>query len=193
LILSDIARISVGHSFRGKLPERKGSTTYAVQLKDVSQAGVNWQSCIETEITGKAAPKFLEPNDILFIARGNNNFAVLVDEVATQQKTVASPHFYLIKVDTKKVEPEFLTWILNQQHSQRYFQRESEGSLAKSIRRNVLEKTVIVLPSIEKQQQIVRLVTTISKEQDTLQKLIDNGNQAMTAIANQLFNEYSKG
>ena len=191
--LSDIATISAGHSFRGKLPELIGSGIYAVQLKDVSQAGVNWKSCIETEITGKATPKFLEPNDILFIARGNKNFAVLVDKTATQQKTVASPHFYLIKVDTKKVEPEFLAWLLNQQHSQRYFQRESEGSLAKSIRRNVLENTTITLPSLEKQQQVVRLVTTISKEQDTLQQLIDNGKQTMTAIANQLLNEHSKG
>lgn len=193
LLLKNISHITAGHSFRGKISEQKDSGIYAVQLKNVSPKGIDWQACLESEITGKAPPKLLELDDILFVARGSNNYAALVDQQAKHLQAVASPHFYIIKTNTNLIVPQFLAWLLNQKPIQQYFQREAEGTLTKSIRRSVLENTPITIPSLEKQQQIIRLVTTISKEQNTLQQLIDNGNQTMAAIATQLINEHSQG
>ncbi len=143
---------------------------------------------------GKAAPTFLKPDDILFIARGRHNYALLVDDQARNLQAVAAPHFYIIKANTKLILPEFLVWLLNQSQLQQYFQREAEGTSAKSIRRNVLINSPIALPSLEKQHKISQLVSTLKQEQEILQGLIKNRNKMMKGIASQLFNgQYKQG
>lgn len=186
--LKNIAHISAGHSFRGKIPENDGSGIRVVQLKNVSPNMINWQECIETNLTGKATPKFLETGDILFAARGRHYYAVHVINENNPFKSVAAPHFYIIKANPSIVMPEFLTWQLNQSPMQRYFKR-AEGTLTKSIPRNLLENTPITLPPLDEQQKIAQLAATILQEQHTLQKLIDNSAQLMNAIAIQLLNK----
>lgn len=186
MLLKDVSHISAGHSFRGKVPELIGSGIHAVQLKNASPKGIDWHTCFETTITGKASPKFLEPDDILFVARGGHNYAVLIDQHINSIQAVAAPHFYVIKVNASIILPQFLAWLLNQQPIQQYYQREAEGTLAKSIRRSVLEHTPITLPSMDKQHKIAQLVTTLRQEQYIHQQLIDNGTKLMNAIASQL-------
>jgi len=170
------------------MPELKGSGIHVVQLKNTSATTVNWQSCIEIEITGTASPKFLKSGDILFVARGNNNYAVLVDSSINTSKMVAAPHFYIIRTNTDKVLPQFLVCLLNQKPIQQCFKREAEGTLAKSIRRSVLENVEVILPSLDEQHKVAQLTSTIQRQQDTYQQLIDNGNQIMSTIAYQLHN-----
>jgi restriction endonuclease S subunit len=187
LKLFEISNIVVGHPFRGKIPEEKGSGVCAVQMKDVSiLTGINWSTCIETEITGKRESDWLMPGDVLFVARGSHNYAVLVDETAEESKAVAAPHFYILRCRAQTVLPQYLVWFLNQGPSQRYFQREAEGSLTKSIRRTVLEHVTIAVPSLERQQSIIRLAEVLKKEQQLIDQLKRNGEIMMNAIATDL-------
>lgn len=186
--LSNISEILVGYPFRGVLKEVPKTNIYVVQLKDSSKEdGINWSTCLETELTGKRKPDWLKTNDILFSTRGRNNHAVLVGEIPEGIKVVASPHFFIIKCNNKKLLPEYLTWLLNQPPCQRHFKREAEGSSTKIIKRTVLENTPITIPSPTKQKSIVNLVNTLKKEQQILKQLIDNGETMMNAIASDLF------
>ena len=105
---------------------------------------------------------------------------------------VAAPHFYIIKTNTNKFLPHFLVWLLNQKPIQRCFKREAEGTQAKSIRRSVLENIEIALPSLDEQHKVAQLASTVQRQQNTCQQLIDNSNQIMTAIAYQLHNRKEK-
>ncbi len=185
--LFSLANIASGHPFRGKIPEHKGSGVHAVQMKDVSALdGISWNSCVETEITGKREPDWLIQGDVLFVARGSHNYAVLVDETEPAVKAVAAPQFYRIRCKRQEVLPEYLVWFLNQEPCQRYFQREAEGSVTKSIRRSVLEDTFVAVPSLERQHSIIRLASTLHKEQQLIKQLIHNGETMMNSIANDL-------
>lgn len=156
-------------------------------MKDVSVPdGINWSSCIETEITGKREPDWLLPGDILFAARGSRNYAVLVDRAAEKLRAVAAPHFYILRCTTHRVLPHYLVWFLNQRPCQRHFQREAEGSLTKSIRRSVLEGTSVAVPNLERQHSIIRLAETIKQEQQVVDRLIRNGEKLMNIIATDL-------
>jgi len=151
VVLEEVAVISAGHPFRGKIPEKRGGV-HVVQMRDMSpREGIMWPQCIETELTGKKPPDRLAPGDILFAARGSNNYAALVDDHALSIKAVAAPHFFVIRPQRETLLPEYLTWFLNQAPCQRYFEREAEGTAAKSIRRSALEATPIAVPSLEKQ------------------------------------------
>jgi len=185
LRLTDLATISAGHPFRGKIPEKSGSGISAVQMKDVStEQGVCWDSVIETEISGKKLPDWLMNGDILFAARGSRNYAILVDQIVGQ--VVSAPHFYILRVNEQSLLPEFLVWQLNQKSLQNYFERAAQGSFTKSIKRSILECTEITVPPLENQKQIVGLHTTLLQEKKLYAELARNADKLMNSIAREL-------
>jgi hypothetical protein len=185
--LKQVAHIAVGYPFRGAIPEVAGTFVFAVQMKDISvENGVNWSTCVETEAQGKREPDWLRPCDILFAPRGSKNYSVLVSESIAERKVVAAPHLYVVTPKKPTLLPEYLAWYLNQEPCLRYFQRESEGSLTKSIRRAALEEAPIIVPSLEKQKSIIALAANLHKEQQILSQLIANGQLTMNALVAQL-------
>jgi hypothetical protein len=192
LKLKQVANISAGYPFRGKINESPGSGVFAVQMKDVSPVtGVNWASCIEAILEGKRNPDFLNHRDILFASRGSHNYAAIVEGQPNKDGAlaVASPHFYQIRCNHNGVLPEYLVWFLNQKPCQRYFEQNAEGTLTKSIRRNLLEEVPIAVPSLEKQRMIIALSETLAEERKLVERLIDNGETLMSSIANDLLIE----
>ncbi len=185
LKLANVVTLSSGHPFRGKIPEKPGSGIYAIQMKDVSpEGGVCWSSVIETELIGKKQPDWLAPGDILFVARGSFNYAVLIEEMDKQ--VICSPHFYILRVTDPSLLPAFLAWQLNQRPLQKYFDSAAEGSVTKSIRRSILEQTEITLPPIGTQNKILELHKTILQEKKLYVELISNADKLMHALASDL-------
>lgn len=183
--LAKVATILSGHPFRGKIPEKIGGGTRVVQMKDTSiESGVSWSGVVETELAGKKQPVWLMQGDILFAARGSNNYAVLISE--SEPRAVAAPQFYILRIKSNSLLPEFLAWQLNQKPLQNYFERSAEGSRTKSVKRSVLADTCITLPPLEKQQQILALHKTILHEKSLYSELIKNGERLMNSIASQL-------
>lgn len=186
--LKDIATISAGHPFRGKIEEVLGSSVVVVQMKDVTAAGeIEWSRCVHTTITTKREPQWLMPSDVLIAARGNHFYSVLIDEsLPPTLKVLASPYFYLIRLKNQVILPQFLAWQLNQAHCQRYFEKITEGSLTKSIRRSVLENTPITIPNLATQQATLGLVETLKKEREIIDQLKRRGEQINALLANDL-------
>jgi len=190
LKLHQIATISAGYPFRGKIPEHPEGNLTVVQMKDTSSVfGVDWMNCVCSEATGKKAPYWLQTGDILVAARGNQNYAVLVDTRHALMPAVAAPHFYVVRPQPDALIPEFLAWQLNQLPCQRYFELHAEGTLTKSIRRTVLEEAPIAVPPLTRQRGIIAMAHTLREEQRLLEKFIENGERMMNAIAADLFNK----
>ena len=95
------------------------------------QKGVDWSACLRSEPTSKKEPDWLQTGDILVAARGSTNYAVLVDTGLASLPAVAAPHFYVVRLHSEALSPEFLAWQLNQSPCQRYFELHAEGSAAK--------------------------------------------------------------
>lgn len=183
--LTELATISAGHPFRGKIPEKTGSGIRAVQMKDISiEQGVCWDTVVKTELAGKKQPDWLMNGDILFAARGSRNYAVLMNQVIGQ--VVSAPHFYILRMNEQSLLPEFLVWQLNQKPLQNYFDRAAQGSFTKSIKRAILEGAEITVPSLEKQKQILGLHNTVIQEKNLYAQLSINADKFMNSIANEL-------
>ncbi|WP_203571429.1 MULTISPECIES: hypothetical protein [Deefgea] len=186
--LKDLAIISAGHPFRGKIPESLGSGIVAVQMKDASAlGGVAWADCIETEPTGRR-DDCLQVGDILVAARGSRNYAVLIDDslTATGKQAIAAPQFFIVRATAPQLLPEYLCWFLNQPPSQRYFDLNAEGTITKAIKRNALEEIPIAVPDLARQQAIIGLANTLQQELRLIEQLRRNGEQMLAAIANEL-------
>jgi len=190
--LSEIARISSGYPFRGKIPEEPGADSVVVQMKDTSaHAGIDWSGCLESTPKGKKQPQWLEPGNILVSARGNHNYAVLVTDAARSisKPAVAAPYFFILSDLLTCVNPEYLTWFLNQSPAQQYFAQSSEGSVTKSIKVSVIANTPIAIPTLQEQETIIRLVNIHMRERQLAYKLIENGEKMMSGIARDLLNK----
>ncbi|MBT5231466.1 MAG: restriction endonuclease subunit S [Methylococcales bacterium] len=189
--LKQLANINAGYPFRGKIPEVANSGILAVQMKNTSPEDIRWSNCIETEPSGKRQPDWLQAGDILFVARGNHNYAVLVDKTPVLP-SIAAPHFFVISSTTPTVLPQFLTWQLNQAPCQRYLEQHTEGTLTKSIRKNVLEDLPVTIPDIHKQQSIINLADTIRQEQHIAEQIIRNGQQLLNTIAHDIIHAHKR-
>lgn len=184
--LNRLAKISAGHPFRGKVPEQLDSDVVVVHMKDTDRhTGINWNSCMRTRPCGRR-PAWLKDGQLLFAARGTRYYSVLIKDIPADYQAVAAPHFFVIDVLGDEVLPAFLEWQLNQGPCQQYFEQNAEGSVAKSIRRSVLEEATIAVPPMTKQQSIVRLVHTLRRERQTLEEMVRNNERLLTGIATEL-------
>ena len=191
--LSTLVAIKAGYPFRGAIEPVDGGSVRAIQLKDVSAvSGIAWAGCMHTELPGKAPNEWLSAGDILFAARGSAFYAVLMDGEVASMPSVAAPQFFVLRRSSEAVLPAFLVWYLNQLPCQRYFQREAEGTMAKSIRRAVLEQTPVALPPLPQQQRLIALAATLHQERRVAEQLISNGEALQSALALDLHRQWAQ-
>ena len=185
LRLSDIADIRLGHPFRGTVKQYDNGDVNVVQVRDTEPTGeINQYTMVETVLNTKKQPCWLQNGDVLFVAKGAKHYSVLVEQVL--ERTVCSPHFFVVRIKAEfkdMILPDFLCWQLNQQPAQRYFKTTAEGSMYLSIRRQVLENVPIKVLKFERQKQLAEMHRCGVKEQKVLQKLIENRQQQLEAIA----------
>lgn len=190
MLLGDIAKLSAGYPFRGKIPELKDSGVFCIQMKDIPSYGeLNWTNLTEVRLTGKRPPNLLTKGDIIFNARGNINKAYHLDN-KPMNDTVCAPYFFILRIKPAYIGvvfSGFIAWQINQQPAQNYFSREAEGSVTKSIRRTVLEKMPIVIPDIQQQKTIIALEQSLTKEKLTYQKLLDNSQKIMNKLTAEIY------
>lgn len=183
-----VSSIVPGHPFRGSMPIATDSGIRVVQMKDLSEnSKIDWTATTQVSIESKKEPDWLTEGDILFAARSTRNIASLVESCPPY--FLAAPYFYVIRLNNKKVIPKFLVWQLNQGPLQKYFQRESEGSITKSIKKSSLEEVEIAVPPIETQQKIISMAEIFDREKEICQKLISNGESIMNSIAVNILNK----
>lgn len=194
--LCDIADIRIGHPFRGTIQLHDTGDVNVIQVRDAEVSGqINQSGMIRTTLTTKKQPDWLQDGDVLFIAKGAKHHCALVDSTVLEnmgERVLCSPHFFVVRVKPEFKEsilPEFLCWQLNQIPAQRYFKATAEGSMYLSIRRQVLEETPIKILSLEKQTQLTAMHRCSVTEKTALQRLIENRQQQLDAIALNALNE----
>lgn len=183
--LSNIAEIRAGHPFRGRVPEDVSGSVSVIQIKDVDWAGrVKWAGLTKTSLEGRKEPDWIKSGDILFVARGAKIVAAYADAVSIP--CVCSQYFYLLRIKSPDILPEFVAWQINQQPAQTYLVKSAEGTAQVSVRRSMLEELSIVIPPLDQQQTIVELAKSALRERELLEALISNREQELRVIAKKL-------
>lgn len=188
--LKEITTIRAGHPFRGKVEAVSAGNVRVIQMKDVDVGqGIDWTGLVVTDLPGKKQPDWLKHGDLLFVARGNSNFALLLDEVPFD--TVLSPHFFHLTIKRgANILPGFLAWQINQEPIQHYLQKSSHGSMVQAIGRQVLDNMPVAIPPLEKQQAILSLNHAWQQQLRVMAALTDNMQRTMTGIAKHMLREH---
>jgi hypothetical protein len=183
--LADVAEIAAGHPLRSAVDELPPGEVGVVQMRNADpEDGIDWSGVRRVELPPARRTELLTAGDVILSTRGGRNFAVAVGQPPCP--AVCSPHFFVLRLRTREIEPRFLAWQINQQPVQDYLQREATGTYILNIRREVVERLEIVVPPMAKQAAIVSFAETAARERQLLAALIDIRQQQMNALAGAL-------
>jgi len=178
-----IAKIQSGFISRGKIEPRDDGTCLLLQAKDVDADNLSHRTDALVRFVPRLSGKdwFLEPGDILFMARGARNYSVLVDKIP--DRVLAAACFFIVRIPNSEIIPEYLWWYLNQSPVEEYLNRFSGRSVHMPVvRRAILESIDIPVPPIEVQKQVAVITTLMMKEQVLYKKMAEKRKYLMTEI-----------
>lgn len=186
LKIGEIAEIRAGYALRGSASKLEPGDTALIQLRNVSSGTViDWANVEQVTLPSKKRAEHLSEGDIIFSARGAQNFAYHVPDRPHQ--SVCAPQFFVLKPKrAKQYFPKYLAWFLNAAPAQNYFESVAVGTAMKNIRRSAVENLEVSLPSLRRQEAIVNLWETAIAEENTLRALISNRTNLLNGIAQEL-------
>lgn len=189
--LVEVASISAGYPFRGKIEKLPDGEFAVIQMRNASpESGIDWDALTRVELPRVSEKALLQPGDIILSTRGGRNYAYCIGRKRGQ--LVCSPHFFIIRPMRDDVLPEFLAWQMNQLPAQNYFAAGATGTHILNLKRAVVERLPIKIPAYERQTSIVEMANVMRAERKIFHQLIENRNNEMNAIVNDIFGNSSR-
>lgn len=180
-LLKDLAIIQIGYQLRSKIQLESDGLYKIIQAKDINRDLIlNHKDAYSIDIEGKPDKYLIDKDDLLFLSRGTNNFAVVINKRLSN--TVASGLFYIIKINPDIILPEYLAWYINLPQTQKLLALKSQGTNIPLITIATFRNLEIPLPPLEIQQKIAALSRLINKEKELTKKLIKKREQITQAI-----------
>jgi hypothetical protein len=184
--LKEISKIQSGYISRGKIEHQANGSHYILQARDVDAERLAYQTagltCFSPNLSAK--DRTLEPGDLLFMARGLRNYSVLIKEIPN--RVLAAACFFIIRVTSEKISPDYLFWYLNQDPVDHYLRQHSgRGVHMPVVRRSVLENTPVPVPPAAVQERIADLNTLLREEIELIRKLGEKRREMITTACMQ--------
>jgi hypothetical protein len=185
--LGEIAEITTGYQFRGKVSEVSGRNQeiFRLDIKDLNRfGGDTWSHLSATEVTARE-PYFLKNFDILFTHKSQPPRAYCIINVP--KNTLATNQMLIIRSAMPGITAEFIAWQLNQHPCQQYFSGRMRGDNKKHLSLEALKQTPFLLPDMKLQEQVVKINNGMQMEISTYQKLIANREQYLKGVSRDFF------
>lgn len=165
--LGHIATIQTGIFAK---PQAKGEVVY-LQAKHFDEGGwLKTELYPDLKADNINKKHLLRPGDVLFAAKGANNFAACYESI--NQPAVASTSFFVLRIENDSIIPEYLAWLINHPVTQKYLKANALVSSIASISKTVLEELEISMPSIKIQRAILN-ISALRKIELSLKKQIE--------------------
>jgi len=181
VLLSNIAEIRQGYQFRKKIENNPDGAINLVQMANIIDSkNIDYQNLAHTSKTGFKKEHFLNKGDILFCARGKNNYALLIDKDI--QNTIAVSQFFIIRTNKTKLLPAYLAWYLAQPEAVAYFKSNTLMSTVPLINKKTIENFKLALPSISKQKIIANVYRLKEKERYLTEQILHEKEKLINAV-----------
>lgn len=202
-LLSDIADIRTGYTFREKVDEVEESigTARIAQIKDVREIAETSNSFLldpsqlpAIDWQGKEKA-LVSAGTVILPSRGSRGGyfqASCVMQSSGDALPLVVTSQFLVITPKADVLPEFLCWSLNQPAIQ-FLLSEGAGSqgsaMAVMLKTSIGNEIQLTIPSIETQKKILHLNQLWEKEQALTQALLTNRKTMLQGMFQQLLNE----
>lgn len=185
--IKNIATIQTGLYAK---PDRHGNAVY-LQVRHFNEFGeLSRQLEPDLYVDEKMRQHILQDGDILFMAKGSRNVAVIYRSLAGT--AVASSSFIVVRLNSNfktQVLPEYLAWFINHPRSQEFLKSHSKGSSIPSIALSSFAELEVSIPDIERQKNILAIHQLRIKEKTLIAEI---GRLKEKYIQHQLFSGTQK-
>ena len=180
--IQDCADVRPGFSAKSAIVNDPEGTLQVIAAQHITK-GERYRY-IEEHSLLISPPKFYEKylvtaGDILFMSRGINNYAVLVESVPSP--AIAPLTFFIIR-PKQNVLSEYLVWCLNQEMMKARLNEIRAGAGTPMIPSSSFREISIPLPPLATQKRIAELGRLQMLEKQLLQQLTDATDQLHKAI-----------
>lgn len=168
-----IAKVSAGYQNRKAIDNELIGTHSLLQIRDFNKdrTQLDTDDMIRFTPPASAQGQELETDDVVFLARGQRNFAFAIPVLPVP--TLASPYFWVLRPQ-ESISGAYLSWFLNQPAAQHYFKRMATiGAHMPVVNRDVLENLRVPVPDRATQQKILELDSLAAKQSELLSDLAD--------------------
>lgn len=181
--LRDICEIQGGLTVRERLASVEIGGVPAIQLRDVPPSGRASAQPIGRYLLAEVPKRYwAAPGDVLFRSRGENNTAVLVDQIVGEPAVALLP-FIILRPNHSLADPRYIAWFINQRQTQRYFDKCARGTGIRMIPMNCLADVAIALPDLATQRAISEIDALARREQELVIGLAEmNRNRISLAL-----------
>ena len=179
--IKDITDVIAGYTFRTAIKNDTDGNMQVIQAKDIQHDNqINCEDLPKVSIDNLRSSATLKQNDVLLSCRGVFRAGVLTEDL---KNAIGSASLYILRIKSEKVLPEYLSIYLNSNAGQKQIQQVLSGSTIKTILRRELAELPVILPSIQKQKQIIEIQRNWKKREELLNRKITlNNNIANGAI-----------
>ncbi len=113
----------------------------------------------------------LNQGDILFSAKGDNNYAVVFK--STNYPCLASTSFLVITVNNQnQILPEYVCWYMNNPDTMKVLKTSMQGTNIHSITKSAIKNVEIHIPSLGKQELVVGIDSCLQEGHIIQNKLL---------------------
>ena len=171
--LGDAANLRSGYPFRSGLTPDSDGTIAVVQGRDVEADRLHFRPVgplvrIMKEELRRVSEHFLQPGDVLLMARGPRNYAAVVEaDISDIGPAIAVGSFHIITPDPSKLVPLYLAWWLSQEAAQNHFRTSNTGTTIPMISLDAVRLSPLQLPPLPVQQRIADLSDLFARERET--------------------------
>lgn len=171
LKIKDIAEIQIGYQFRKKIKTEPDGSHAIIQMRDFDDnKNLNYRELSLVKLAELPDKYLVEKDDVLFLSRGHSNFAFAIND--SLASTIAASYFFILKVRSDKVLPEYLAWCINQAPAQKYLHGSARrGTHMPLVPKSAFENLKVHVPDIQTQKNIVELNRLLEKENELIRKL----------------------
>lgn len=138
-------------------------------------------------------PKFYDkylvsPGNLLFMSRGANNYAVLIESVP--QPAIAPLTFFIIKPRLDMIIPEYLAWCFEQDHVKAQLNELRTGAGTPMIPSSGFRELELYLPELEIQHKVALLAQHQRHEKQLLQLLATETDRMHQLVGKKLLSKF---
>ena len=163
--ISEVCKIQLGYTARGRLEPSHENGVKAIQLRDVvSNRQIDPFLLNEFDLSKVPGKYRAGGGDVVFRPRGDRNTASVIDETWDETAVVLLP-LLLLRPNRSLITPRYLEWVINQAPAQRHFDKFARGTKLRMIPRSSFDDLMIDLPNLKHQRAIVEVAELASQEQ----------------------------
>jgi len=181
--ITDIADIQLGYQFRKRIEPVEDGTHSVIQIRDFGHNLVlHKDNLIRVNINKPADSYLVNKGDVLFLSRGQRNWAASIAEDLKDAITVS--HFFVLKIKSGDVIPEYLAWYINQAPAQEFLHTNARrGTHMPLVPLSAFKELTVEVPDIVTQRNIVELSGLLEKERRLLNQLQEKHTRLINAAS----------